>query len=89
MAESSLAAGGAHSLYLKPDGTVWAWGNGTFGQLGNGSTVFSSGVPVQVKELSGVVQVAAREFHRVALKNEGTLWSLGDSIGGRFGEPLA
>ena len=34
----ALAAGNAHSLALKNDGTVWAWGRNYSGQLGNGVT---------------------------------------------------
>ena len=33
-----IAAGGNHSLQLKSDGTVWAWGCNGYGQLGDGST---------------------------------------------------
>src|SRR4051812_39588310 len=31
----ALAAGYTHSLALKADGTVWAWGDDQFGQLGD------------------------------------------------------
>ena len=34
----AIAAGNDHSLALKSDGTVWAWGNNSYGQLGVGST---------------------------------------------------
>jgi hypothetical protein len=33
-----VAAGTDHILALKSDGTVWAWGKNTYGQLGNGDT---------------------------------------------------
>lgn len=36
---SALSASGDHSLALKKDGTVWAWGDNTFGQLGDGTWV--------------------------------------------------
>src|SRR5439155_10844007 len=43
----ALAAGGGHSLALKKDGTVWAWGHNDVGQLGDG-TVIDRHAPVQV-----------------------------------------
>lgn len=45
----AIAAGGAalHSLAMKSDGTVWAWGLNSYGQLGNGTNT-NSNVPVQV-----------------------------------------
>src|SRR4051794_17706226 len=33
-----VAGGGGHSLALKADGTVWAWGANFAGQLGDGTT---------------------------------------------------
>jgi alpha-tubulin suppressor-like RCC1 family protein len=46
----AVAAGCYHSLALKSDGTVWAWGKNYNGQLGTDN--HNSTVPVQVKELS-------------------------------------
>ena len=34
----AITGGAIHSLALKSDGSAWAWGNNSFGQLGNGST---------------------------------------------------
>ena len=34
----AIAAGGSHSLALRDNGSVYAWGNGTSGQLGNGAS---------------------------------------------------
>ncbi|MFN8516971.1 MAG: RCC1 domain-containing protein [Chloroflexia bacterium] len=36
---SAIAGGGLHSLALKSNGTVWAWGNDDFGQLATGRLV--------------------------------------------------
>lgn len=47
---TAIAVGTDHMLALKNDGTVWAWGANSFGQLGNG-TYSLSNVPVQVKLL--------------------------------------
>src|SRR5207237_239791 len=49
----AIAGGEVHSLALKNDGTVWAWGNGIYGELGPGSPS-DSNVPVQV---TGLCQV--------------------------------
>jgi alpha-tubulin suppressor-like RCC1 family protein len=35
---SGIAAGKRHSLAVKNDGTVWAWGSNFYGELGDGST---------------------------------------------------
>src|SRR4030081_1738068 len=46
----SVAGGDGHSLALRSDGTVWAWGNNGWGQLGNG-TYTRSLTPTQVSGL--------------------------------------
>jgi alpha-tubulin suppressor-like RCC1 family protein len=64
---TAIAAGGFHSLALKSDGTVVAWGYNDFGQ---------STVPAG---LSGVVAIAGGWFHSLALKSDGTVvaWGAG------------
>jgi len=42
-----IAAGGGHSLALKEDGTLWAWGANFYGQLGDGTTI-DKYTPVQI-----------------------------------------
>lgn len=42
------AAGAEHTVALKNDGTVWAWGWNSYGQLGDNTTVNKS-TPVQVR----------------------------------------
>jgi alpha-tubulin suppressor-like RCC1 family protein len=76
---TQVSAGGLHSLALRSDGTVWAWGNNFYGQLGDG-TVNSASVlaPVQVKGLTGVVQVSAGGLHSLALRSDGTVWTWGN-----------
>jgi len=82
---STVAAGGYQSMALKSDGTVWAWGNNVYGQLGDGTTTNRS-TPVQVGGLSGVVAVAAGAYHSMALKSDGTVWAWGRNFGGSLGD---
>jgi alpha-tubulin suppressor-like RCC1 family protein len=51
----SVAGGGDHSLALKADGSVLAWGRNGYGELGNG-TGRDSIAPVTVSGLTGVAQ---------------------------------
>ena len=74
----------AHSLAVKWDGTVWAWGANEQGQLGNGTDIGSS-VPVKVRNLTGVVAVAAGAYYSLALKKDGTVWAWGLNAFGQFG----
>ena len=72
----AVAAGDSHSIALKEDGNVWAWGWGQQGQIGDG-TKSSRSAPVQVLGLTGVTAIAAGSAHSVALKSDGTVWSWG------------
>lgn len=44
----SLTGGGTHTLAVKNDGTVWAWGYNFYGQLGNGTNTEFYTLPVKV-----------------------------------------
>lgn len=77
----ATSAGYGHSVALCSDGTLAAWGDNKYGQLGNGSTT-SSNMPVAVKStglLSGktVVAVSAGESHSLALCSDGTVAAWG------------
>jgi alpha-tubulin suppressor-like RCC1 family protein len=75
-----------HTVYLKSDGTVLAWGNNANGQLGDGSTTQKNS-PVPVGGLTGVVTaVAAGNDHTVALTSDGTVWAWGSNIFGQLGD---
>ena len=88
----ALAAGATHSLALRSDGTVWAWGqNNTSGDLGTGNFSNSS-VPVQVVEpgdptgfFSNAIAVRGGNLHSIALKSDGTVWTWGNNASGQLG----
>lgn len=74
-----------YSVALRNDGTVWAWGQNNWGQLGN-STAVDSAVPVQVTGLSGIVSIATGDNFSAALKNDGTVWTWGYNNYGQIGD---
>ncbi|REE94927.1 S8 family serine peptidase [Thermomonospora umbrina] len=80
----SVSGGVGHSLALKTDGTVWAWGDNANGQLGDGTTTDRL-TPVQVSGLNGVVAVSAGGFFSLALKSDGTVWAWGSNGAGQLG----
>ncbi|MCL2149493.1 MAG: hypothetical protein FWH51_00975 [Dehalococcoidia bacterium] len=88
----AISAGYAHTIVLKEDGTVWAWGQNYYGQLGDGTTT-SSSTPVQVINpmdvtgfLTDIVAVSAGYYHTVALKADGTVWAWGYNFYGQLGD---
>ena len=80
----STATGGSFGLAVKADGTLWAWGDNTYGQLGDGGTTASL-PPRQVGSARDWVQVAAGLRHALALKADGTLWAWGSNTYGQLG----
>lgn len=82
---TTVAAGGNHSLALKNDGTVWAWGSNSTAQLGDGTTNTFRTTPVQTSGLSNVRALAAGNSHSMALKSDGTVWTWGNNASGQRG----
>ncbi len=80
-----IAAGGLHSLAVKNDGSAWAWGDNTYGQLGDGTTV-DRWVPAPVSGLSGIVGIAGGSNFSLALKEDGTVWGWGTNGSGHLGD---
>lgn len=65
---------------LKQDGSVWAWGSNSYGQLGDGTTTYR-GQAVQVDISEKVVDVIGRYNYTVFLTESGSLYGAGDSFG--------
>jgi alpha-tubulin suppressor-like RCC1 family protein len=63
---AAIAAGGLFSLALLTNGTVMAWGDGAFGQIGNGTTT-GSVTPTGVTGLTGATAVSAGGVSSAAL----------------------
>ena len=81
----AIAAGSSHSLAVRSDGTVWAWGANDYGRLGDGSTM-ERWSAVQTQGLVDVVAVAGGAEHSLALLSDGTVWAWGRNLLGQLGD---
>lgn len=83
----AVAAGAEHSVALKSDGTVWAWGRNTTGQLGNGETTDVNYTPRMVPGLTNIMEIAAGDNHTLALKQDRTtIFAWGSNVYGQLGD---
>jgi alpha-tubulin suppressor-like RCC1 family protein len=78
----AVAAGNYHSIALASDGNVWTWGDNGLGQLGTGQQPTYSVTPVQVPGLSAVHAIGSGQYHCLAIKLDGTLWTWGGLASG-------
>ena len=84
----AIAAGRSHTISIRNDGTVWNWGAGESGQLGDGNSGIGvrAVTPVQVSGLNGVDAVAGGNGFAYALKSDGTVWGWGANSQGQLGD---
>jgi Alpha-tubulin suppressor and related RCC1 domain-containing proteins len=75
-----IAIGAGHSLALKNDGSLWAWGQNDRGQIGDGTKSNQFAV-TQIGSDHDWSAVSAGDFTSYALKNDGSLWGWGFSNG--------
>jgi alpha-tubulin suppressor-like RCC1 family protein len=93
-----VSAGRSHVLALAKDGTVYAWGDGSYGRLGIGEmpvvrirtnaprTMREVLYPIQIPELTGVTAVSAGREHSLALLADGTVQAWGRNHRGQLGD---
>jgi alpha-tubulin suppressor-like RCC1 family protein len=74
-----------HSLAIKTDGTLWAWGYNSNGQLGDGTTTDVS-IPQQIGTDTDWLEISSGDYFSLALKSNGTLWAWGMNSSGRLGD---
>jgi len=80
---TAFSAGASHSLAVTSDGYLWAWGDNSSGQLGDGTTVAQQ-KPIAV--MNDIADVFADENRSYAITNCGILWAWGDNGGGQLGD---
>ena len=81
---NATAPGGAHSLFLKTDGSQWVVGHNNVGQLGDGTTT-DKNMTARILDLN-VTAVSAGHQHSLILKNDGSLWTFGVNDSGQLGD---
>lgn len=72
-----LSAGATQSLYVDPEGQLWAWGNAT-----NGKT--KSIKPVKIMDNVKSVSASTGVSYSFAVKKDGTAWGWGDNTFGQI-----
>src|SRR6185295_1957546 len=70
----------------KKDGTAWAWGLGTSGELGQGTSAVNRSSPVSVVGAHSFIKIRSGEQHTIGLKADGTVWSWGLGSSGKLGQ---
>lgn len=73
-----------HTLALKTDGTLWAWGRNVKGALGNG-TYNDNHIPTQIGTDTDWKEIAVGSFFSIALKQNGEIWGWGENEGYQLG----
>ncbi|MCL2396461.1 MAG: hypothetical protein FWC93_00155 [Defluviitaleaceae bacterium] len=88
----AFAAGREASFILRPDGTLWAWGWNSYGQVGNGQVDYlqtDSGHmtnPNPTMIMENVAHVSAGDGHVLAMTTDGRLWAWGNNNSGQLGD---
>ena len=83
---SRISAGGNHTLGAKTNGTFWAWGDNTHGQLGNNESGCILDKPVQILSMFGAEAFSAGGSHSTGIKGEGNpMWTWGKNTSGQLG----
>ena len=82
---SKVYAGELHSMAIKTNGTLWAWGTNAWGYLGDG-TQTSRNSPVQIGAGTDWASIALGDRHSLGIKTNGTLWAWGYNDQGQVGD---
>ena len=80
----SVASGYRHTLALKKDGSLWAWGQNNEGELGNGTTIDGTDGPKQTGTQKWMA-IGAGYSHSLGITPDGRRWAWGQNSYGNFG----
>ncbi len=87
-----ISAGENHVLAIKSDGSLWAWGENLYGQIGDGTRTIQYNNRKEdhdkkdpVKIMDNVAYASAGMWYSMAVKTDGSLWAWGDVSCGKLG----
>ncbi len=81
---SKIASSEGHTLAIKADGSLWAWGVNFYGQLGTGDLI-NRPFPVRIGTATDWTDIAAGFTVSMALRSDGSLWTWGENFSGQLG----
>ena len=82
---TQISIGRAHTLAIRDDGSLWAWGANWGGQLGVGSAVKEYS-PSPMMVMTDVIYTSAGLGHSMAIRSDGSLWAWGGNQNGQLGD---
>ena len=87
VASKATNAAASFISVLKSDGTIFSFGDNSFGERGNGTTAVGNEAPSQANLPAGshAVQISAGEDHVLALLDDGSVYSWGLNTSGQLG----
>jgi len=98
---ASVSVGPNHTVAIKKDGSLWAWGCNQYGKLGDGTAtmrdedninIITNGInndkntPTRIGTDTNWASVLAGFEHTVAIKKDGSLWAWGRNVRGQLGD---
>lgn len=93
----SIACGGNHCLCLSNTGSIYSWGQGVYGQLGQGLDIDKSMEPLLLNKLRGKeitsvyssysyhIKIACGQHHSLFLSSNGSVFACGNGYYGQLG----
>ncbi|GAB6096776.1 hypothetical protein JCM14469_30290 [Desulfatiferula olefinivorans] len=81
-----ISAGESHTVAIKTDGSLYAWGNNYYAQFGDGTWHNTSNVPIRIGTDTDWESVSAGYHHTVAIKTDGSLYAWGANNVGQLGD---
>lgn len=80
---SAISAGSGHTMFIDANSVLWAWGDNSQGQLGDG-TLVNSRDPVRI--MDRVTMISAGDRYNLAIRDDGSLWAWGQNDRGQLGD---